>query len=79
MSYLSYNALMAITQRQGRGGPRFNDDLVNAAMLFAGVLLIIFFLLVARLYLDKKEGKDVVLKPERSPAKVIQSLMHRND
>lgn len=51
--------------------------MVQAALLFAGVFLLIFFALVVRLYFDKKEGKEVVLSPQRSPAKVIRSVTER--
>lgn len=68
---------MSIVQRRGAGGPRFNDDIVNAALIFAGILLIVFLLLVIRLYFDQKEGRRIVLKPERSPAKVLKRMIPR--
>jgi hypothetical protein len=66
---------MGIAQRRGGGGPRFNDDMVNAAMIFAGALLVIFFLLVIRLYLDRRQGPVGPLSPQRSPAKAIQLML----
>ena len=63
---------MAITQQRGGGGPRFNEDTVNVALIIGGVLVVIFFLLVIRLYFDQRAGKEIELKPERSPAKVLR-------
>ena len=57
------------------GGRRIDDDTVRAAMIFAGALLLVFFLLVLRLWLDKREGREIVLKPVRNRADVIRSVL----
>jgi hypothetical protein len=69
---------MGIAQRQGGQGPRFSEDLVNVAMIFAAALLVLFFLLVIRMYFDQGDGKGVFLKPVRSPANVLK-MMFKQD
>jgi len=60
---------------QGPGGRRpIDDDTVNVFAIIGGVFLIIFFLLVIRVYFDIKAGKPVApLQPTRSPFKNVAS------
>ncbi len=69
---------MSIAQKRGQGGPRFNEDIVNAAMMIAGALLILFFLLAIRMYFDQREGKTLPLEPTRSPRGVLNRMFNEN-
>ena len=56
---------------QGPGGRRpIDDDTVNVFAIIGGVFLIIFFLMVIRMYFDYRAGKPLApLQPTRSPFK----------
>ena len=53
----------------GPGGRRpMDEDTVNVFVIIGAVLLVIFFLLVLRVYLDARAGKPLApLQPTRSP------------
>ena len=58
------------------GGGPVNDDLRWVAMTFAGIFLLIFFLLVLRMEFDKRSGKrTAAMTPTRNAAPVIQSVL----
>ena len=59
------------------GGRRIDDDTVRFAMLFAGAILLVFFLLVARLWIDQRQGRVITLKPVRNRADVIRRVLHQ--
>lgn len=45
-----------------------DEDTVNVFVIIGAVLLVIFFLLVLRVYLDARAGKPLApLQPTRSP------------
>ena len=56
-------------------GRRFNEETVQMAMLFAAVLLLVFFLLVLRLHWDEKNGKTVKLRPMRNRTELIRRML----
>lgn len=66
---------MSIARMPRGGGQRFNDDLVRWAMVFAGLLMILFFLLLARLFFDRLSGKTVKFAPVRNPSGVIRAVL----
>ena len=58
---------MSMAQKQ-RGRPPIDEDTVSVFVIIGGVLLVIFFLLVIRVFLDSRAGKPLApLKPTRSP------------
>ena len=65
---------MAVPRMPGGRRP-IDDDLVHVALAFAGVFLIVFFLLLVRLYFDQRAGKTVKLTPVRSPKGVIRAML----
>ena len=58
------------------GGGRFNEETRQMALVFMTVFLVIFFLLVLRLWFDKKEGHKLPLKPT-SATTAIRSVLGR--
>jgi hypothetical protein len=63
--------------RMPGGGRFFNDDMVKLARIFAGILLVVFFLSVIRLYFDGKSGNVAPLKPTRGAGPLIQAVLDR--
>ena len=66
---------MSMTRMPGRGGRSYNEDTRRLAMALIGVILIVFFLLVIRVALDKKDGKNPPLRPVRNRAEVIRTVL----
>lgn len=61
------------------GGRFFNDDIRTLAMIFASILLVVFFLTVLRLHFDKKNGRTAPLIPTRSTAPLIKAVLGQGE